>query len=99
MRNSGQPCLPNKNDDRLETYSSIKICYLNSRSVMNKLDIFNNFVTLVHASTDIFLICETWLNAAVPDSLVCPRRYHTLCCDHKFSHGGGVRCCIKIILM
>ena len=58
MKNFGQPCSPNKNDDRQETYSSIKICYLNSKSIMNKLDIFNNFVTLVHAFTDIFLISK-----------------------------------------
>ena len=35
---------------------------------MNKLDILNNYVTLVHTSIDIFLISKTWLNAAVPDA-------------------------------
>ena len=89
IRNFDQPCLPKKNYGRLETHSSIKICYLNSRSIINKLDILNNYVTLVHTSTDIFLISETWLNAAVPDSLVCPNGYYILCCDRKSGHGGG----------
>ena len=57
---------------------------------MNKLDILNNYVTLVHTSIDIFLISETWLNAAAPDSLVCPSGYYILCCDRKSGQGGGV---------
>ena len=57
---------------------------------MNKLDIFNNYVTLVHTSTNIFLISEAWLNAAVPDSLVCPNEYYILYCDRKSGCGGGV---------
>ena len=52
-----------------------------------KLDILNNYVTLVHTSTDILLIYKTWLNAAVPDSLVCP---NVLCCDRKSGCRGGV---------
>ena len=57
---------------------------------MNKLDILNNYVTVVHTSTDIFLISETWLNAAVPDSLICPNGYYILCCDRKSDCRGGV---------
>ena len=57
---------------------------------MNKLDILNNYVTLVHRSTDIFLISETWLNATVPDSLVCLNGYYIFCCDRKSGRRGGV---------
>ena len=81
-RNSGQICSTN--------VSTLNVICLNARSIMNKINILNNYLVYLQCSTDLLFITETWLNDSTPDSLFCPSGYHCIRNDRISSRGGGV---------
>ena len=66
----------------------MSVCFLNARSIKNKLVYLNNFVQ--NSTYDIIFIVETWLNDNVKDSLICPTGYDIIRRDRKSKRGGGL---------
>ena len=64
----------------------------NARSLCNKLDELHLF--LHEQNVDVCCVSETWLTAAVPDSLICPSNY-TIFRHDRPTPGGGVAIFVK----
>ena len=65
----------------------MKLFLLNSRSINNKLNQFQNFV--YSNKVDIFCVTETWLTDAIYDNEILPTDYSVYRNDRN-SRGGGV---------
>jgi len=96
----------NFNDEREATNDNILLStntkyeltclYLNARSVITKLDIFN--ATIDATKPDIICITETWAHEDVVDAELNIAGYIMFRCDRvlkKVSRGGGVCCSSK----
>ena len=70
--------------------STLGVSYFNARSIMNKLNILQNYIVNIYPNTDMFFITETWLHKSAPDSLFCPSSYSCICNDRVSGRGGGV---------
>ena len=70
----------------------IKVEYTNIRSVLNKIDILENYLYL--NNIDLFFLTETWLTTKVNDAIVCPSNYNIFRNDRS-SRGGGVAIIFK----
>jgi len=59
---------------------------------MNKLKLLDSFCNSVETdnSYDAIIITETWLNADIADSTICPNGFHVIRNDRTHSRGGGV---------
>ena len=60
--------------------STLGVSYFNATSIMNKLNILQNYIVNIYPNNDMFFITETWLHKSAPDSLFCPSGY---CCIHN----------------
>ena len=70
----------------------IKVEYTNITSVLNKIDILENYLYL--NNIDLFFLTETWLTTKVNDAIVCPSNYNIFWNDRS-SRGGGVAIIFK----
>ena len=75
--------------------SRLVVTFFNARSIVNKLNLLDNICNHHTQSFDIIFITETWLHAAIPDSLVCPKRHQIMRDDRIHSRGGGVLALFK----
>ena len=70
---------------------NLHVLYVNARSIANKLNLLNNYLTIVNNHYfDLIFIVETWLTQAIADSMVCPNKYHIYRRDKLNGRGGGV---------
>ena len=83
------------NQSSFNSYSNLKIFYTNIRSVLNKVDILENYLYM--KDIDLFFLTETWLTPKVNDAVICPRNYNIVRND-RISRGGGVAVLTKIPL-
>ena len=72
--------------------SMISCCYLNIRSLVNKLSLFQSYV--YSSDFDVICLTETWLSDSVFDQEILPINYNIYRKD-RFSRGGGVLIAIK----
>ena len=70
-RTSGPTCLINGISYR-GCDSTLGASYFNARSIMNKLNILQNYTVYIYPNTDMFFITETWLHKSAPDSTIKP---------------------------
>ena len=77
----------NKSSFNSYSNSNLKIFYTNIRSVLNKVDILENYLYM--KDIDLFFLTERWLTPKVNDAIICPRNYNIVRND-KISRGGGV---------
>lgn len=73
----------------------INLCYLNSRSLTNKLTKFQSFV--YSSSYDVICITETWSTDYIYDKEILPNKF-TLYRRDKESRGGGVLIAVNYLL-
>uniref|UniRef100_A0A8C6Y6U3 Urea transporter n=1 Tax=Naja naja TaxID=35670 RepID=A0A8C6Y6U3_NAJNA len=72
----------------IQITNGLKCKLLNVRSLVNKI---HEFLLLLNtAKFDIRFVCETWLNASLPDSITSIRDYHVYRSDREIRRGGGV---------
>ena len=72
--------------------SVISCIYLNIRSLVNKLSIFQSYV--YSSDFDVICLTETWLSESVFDQEILPINYNIYRKD-RHSRGGGVLIAIK----
>ena len=65
----------------------ITCCYLNIRSIVNKLSLFQSYV--YSSDFDVICLTETWLSESVFDQEILPTNYNIYRKDRP-SRGGGV---------
>ena len=68
------------------------MCYLNNRSIVNKINTFQSFV--YSRFPDIIAVTEIWLSDKIFDNEILPHNYSIVHKDHQ-SRGGGVMFGIK----
>ena len=88
-RTSGPTCFINGISYR-GCDSTFGVSYFNARSIMNKLNILQNYIVNIYPNTDMFFITETWLHKSAPDSLFCPSSYSCIRNNRVSGRGGGV---------
>ena len=67
--------------------TSLRISCFNARSIVNKLNTLNAFLT---CNIDLIFVPETWLSINFLDSMICHTDYNVLRDDRRYSKGGGV---------
>lgn len=72
--------------------SMISCCYLNTRSLVNKLSIFQSYI--YSSDFDVICLTETWLSESIFDQEILPINYNIYRKD-RHSGGGGVLIAIK----
>ena len=72
--------------------SAITCCYLNIRSIVNKLSLFQSYI--YSSDFDVICLTETWLSESVFDQEILPTNYNIYRKDRP-SRGGGVLIAIK----
>ena len=70
----------------------ISCCYLNIRSLVNKLSLFQSYI--YSSNFDVIYLTETWLSESIFDQEVLPTNYNIYRKDRP-SRGGGVLIAIK----
>ena len=68
------------------------MCYLNIRSIVNKINVFQSFVYCT--LPDIIGVTETWLSDKIFNNEILPQNYSIIRKDRQ-SRGGGVMFAIK----
>ena len=71
---------------------TINCCYLNIRSLVNKLSLFQSYI--YSSDYDIICLTETWLTDLIFDQEILPTSYNIYRKDRP-SRGGGVLIAIK----
>ena len=82
----------NYHNARTNYNSTISCCYLNIRSLVNKLSLFQAYVYLFNF--DVICLSETWLSESVFDQEILPTNYSIYRKDRP-SRGGGVLIAVK----
>ena len=72
--------------------TAITCCYLNIRSIVNKLSLFQSYI--YSSDFDVICLTETWLSESVFDQEILPTNYNIYRKDRP-SRGGGVLIAIK----
>ena len=77
---------------KINSSSTLNVCYFNARSICNKLNELNNLLNGVYlqSSYDVLYVNETWLNSDINNVDICGATPYNIVCTDKVSVGGGV---------
>ena len=78
---------------KVSAISDISFFYSNVRSLLPKIHLLHNYVSLYNPT--VLAFSETWLNDSIPSSLFCPDNYIAYRDDRLSGRGGGTLILVK----